>query len=141
MGEPFDLLVIGIDLDIAIRAGIEKAPSNLKAYDARALCDIVKSWLPQPVDGRVLIVIPVMAVEAWIVAAVLPRLARPELERNPAELLAKRKKIAMGSNGPWKRVNEYREFAREVTAKLGKVRSNCNEANRFVEKLSLHAKR
>src|SRR5262245_16193350 len=33
VGEPLDLLVVAVDLDIAIRAGITKHPVNLDAYD------------------------------------------------------------------------------------------------------------
>ena len=136
VGDAFDLVIVAIDLDIAVRTGLQKAPENLKAYDAKALCDVVKSWLPSPIDGRVLIAIPVMSVEAWILAALFPKAARPQLEPKPAEVLVDRKKISMGKRGPWKRVTEYRAFAVAVASKLKRVRDACSEADRFVRKLS-----
>jgi len=135
VGDPLDLLVIAMDLDIAIRAGLQKQPANLKAYDAKALCDIVKSWMPAPLHGRVVITIPVMSVEAWILAALFPRLNRPEQESAPAELLVNRRRIGMGSTGPWKRASEYRAFGRSVALRLARVTSVCDEARRFKQKL------
>jgi hypothetical protein len=82
VGEPIDILVIAIDLDIAVRAGVQKAPSNLKVYDARALCNVVKSWLPSPLPGRVIIAVPVKSIESWILAALFPkRREPPQLEK------------------------------------------------------------
>lgn len=136
VGEPIDILVIAIDLDIAVRAGVQKAPSNLKAYDAKALCDVVKSWLPSPLPGRLVIVIPVKSIEAWILAALFSkRKMPPQLEEDPATVLVDKKKIEMGNNGPWKRASEYLGFAEAVAAKLKRVRSACSEADRFAKKI------
>lgn len=135
VGEPFDLLVISIDLDIAIKAGLAKRPSNLTAYDATGLCKIIKTWLPTPLPGQVIIAIPVMATEAWVLAAMFPRLTNLESEQSPAGVLVTRGKIQMGRNGPWKRAIEYRGFAEVVAKKLKRVRAVCREANRFVHKL------
>lgn len=135
IGDPLDLLVIAIDLDIAIKAGVTRPPSNLSAYDASELCKIIKSWLPQPIPGRVIIAIPVMATEAWILAALFPRLTNIESEESPAQVLVDRGKIQMGRNGPWKRASEYRTFADMVASKLKRVRFSCSEANRLVTKL------
>jgi hypothetical protein len=134
IGDPLDLLVVAIDLDIAIHAGLEKEPANLKAYDAAALCRTVKEWMPQ-IDSRIVICIPVMAIESWILASLFPRLTHPEHERDPARLLVNRKKMMMGKNGPWKRVAEYRSFAASVLSNLSRVRKRCGEADRFVRKL------
>lgn len=135
LGDPFDALVIAIDLDIAIRAGLAKAHGNLAAYDATQLCALVKSWLPKPIPGRIIIAIPVMATEAWVLAALFPRSVGIEREPDPAGMLVKRKKIKQGRKGPWKRVSEYRVFAENVASKLKRVREQCFEANRFVLKL------
>jgi hypothetical protein len=135
VGEPLDLLVIAIDLDIAIRAGLEKCPENLDGYDARRLCNIVKSWLPRPLSERVIIAIPVMSLEAWILAALYPKRSRFEADLAPAEALVRAGKIERGRNGPWKRAVEYRPFAELVAKRLKRVRTACGEANRFVAKL------
>lgn len=135
IGEPLDLLVVAVDLDIAIRAGITKHPSNLDAYDASELCKIIKSWLPTPLPGRVIIAIPVMAIEAWVLAATFPRLRNLESIENPAGLLVDKGKMEMGRNGPWKRVAEYRGFADTIVSKLKRVREMCQETSRFVTKL------
>jgi hypothetical protein len=136
VGDSLDLLVIAIDLDIAVHAGLVKAPANLSAYDAKALCDIVKSWLPSPLPQHVIIAIPVAAMEAWVVAALFPkRKGSPQNEQNPAAILVQKKKIEMGTNGPWKRASEYRIFAKHVITQLRHVRGACSEADRFVTKL------
>jgi len=135
VGEPLDLLVVAVDLDIAINAGLTKRPSNLSAYDASELCKVIKSWLPTPLPGRVVIVIPVMATEAWVLAATFPRLQNLQSIVDPASVLVGKGKIEMGRNGPWKRVKEYRGFADMVASKLKRVRAACGEADRFVTKL------
>ncbi len=137
IGEPLDLLVIAIDLDIAIRAGVERRPENLSSYDAAQLCRVVKSWLPARVPREVVIVIPVMSIESWVVCALFPRHKRPEAMDDPAEFLAAKGKIPRAtSRRPWKRAREYRAFAKEVAAKLLRVRKRCGEADRFVRKVT-----
>lgn len=140
VGDPLDLLVIALDLDIAIRAGLQKVPENLETYDAKALCDIVKSWLPPDLPSAVIVAIPVMAIEAWVLAALFQRLPDPELETAPAQILVNKKKIAMGRTGPWKRAAEYRPFAEAVVRKLKRVRKKCAAADRFVKKLEHFAR-
>jgi hypothetical protein len=136
IGQPLDLLVIAVDLDIAIEAGIEKKPSNLDAYDAKGLCDIVKGWLPSKLPSGVIIVIPVASIEAWVIAALFPKVKRPEAEYAPAELLVQRERLARGSSGkPWKRVAEYRFFGQAVASRLKGVRQRCDEADRYAKKL------
>jgi hypothetical protein len=135
IGDPLDLLVIAIDLDIAIQAGVTRSPESLDAYDATELCNLIKTWLPGAIPGKVIIAVPVMATEAWILAALFPKLSRPEGVRDPAAMMVKRGKIQQGQNGPWKRASEYREFANIVATKLKRVQQECGEANRFVRKL------
>lgn len=135
VGDPLDLLIVAVDLDIAIRAGITKHPVNLDAYDASELCKIIKSWLPAQLPGRVIIAIPVMAIEAWILAAIFPRLRNLESINDPAGLLVDKGKIEMGRNGPWKRVIEYRSFADTIASKLKQVRKSCRETDRLIIKL------
>lgn len=135
VGDPLDLMVLAVDLDIAIRAGLTKLPENLSAYDATDLCRVIKSWLPQPLPGRVLIAIPVMSTETWLLAALFPRMRNLEAEKTPAQVLVDKGKMTMGRNGPWKRASEYRVFAETVASKLKRVRDACGEADRFVKKL------
>ncbi len=136
VGDALDLLVIALDLDVAVRAGVAKAPENLKAYDAKDLCNVVKGWLPPEVGGNVLIVVPVMSVEAWILAALFPRFSRPEHERSPVAVLVERKRLSMGDSGAWKRAADYRRFGATVRKKLKHVRAACGEAERFASKLN-----
>lgn len=136
IGDPFDAIIIALDLDIAVLAGIQKAPANLKAYDARELCRTIRSWLPSPLPGRVIIAIPVASIESWILAALFPRRrTSPQLEQNAAGVLVEKGKIPMGKTGPWKRVVEYRGFSADVARKLKSVRSLCSEADRFAKKV------
>lgn len=136
IGDPFDILVLAIDLDVAVHAGLQKTPANLGSYDAKQLCNVVKSWLPEQLPGRLVIAIPVMSIEAWVLAALFPkRKVSPQHEMTPAQVLVDRKKIRMGKNGPWKRVVEYRGFAEVVATRLRRVRSVCSEADRFVKKV------
>lgn len=135
IGDPLELLVIAIDLDIAIRAGLEKSPENLSGYDAKGLCDLVKGWLPERLPPRVIIAIPVMSIEAWVLGALFPRLPHPEHQQDPAGVLVEKGKIEMGRSGPWKRVAEYRSFAVAVRRNLKAVRRACAEADRFAKKL------
>lgn len=135
IGDGLDLLVIALDLDIAVKAGVQKSPDNLEAYDAKALCDVIKSWLPSPLPGRVVIAIPVMSTEAWVLAALFPRMDKLESEPDPARILAAKKRIAMGKTGPWKRSQDYRKFAEAVVRKIKHVREACPEAGRFMAKL------
>jgi hypothetical protein len=135
IGDPIDVLVIALDLDIAIRAGITKRPENLSAYDAAQLCKVVKGWLPGKIPGRVVIAIHVMSIEAWVLAALFPRMKQLEAIADPAAILVERRKIEMGRNGPWKRVAEYRGFAESVARRAKHVRDVCGEADRFAIKL------
>lgn len=91
--------------------------------------------LASPLPGNVLIAIPVMATEAWVLAALFPRLRNLESETAPAQVLVDKGKIEMGRTGPWKRVKEYRVFADAVATRLKHVREACAEAARFVTKL------
>jgi hypothetical protein len=139
IGEPIDLLIVCIDLDIAVKAGVDKG-GKLKAYDAKELCKVVKSWLPArlPSSGRLVIAIPVHSIESWILAAIFPkRRGAPEQEREPASVLVSKNKIEMGRNGPWKRAVQYRVFADAIGKRLEQVRKACTEADRFVRKLEL----
>lgn len=136
VGDALDVLVIAIDLDIAVQAGLEKHPANLSAYDATALCATIKSWLPQPIDRRVIVAIPVMSTEAWVLASLYPKLKRPEAIAAPSEELVTRGKLQRASSGrPWKHVADYRPFATQLAGRLASGRARCGEADRFARKL------
>ncbi|HEX7602383.1 MAG TPA: hypothetical protein VF316_12295, partial [Polyangiaceae bacterium] len=84
--------------------------------------------LPAPV----LLSTPVTAIEAWIIAALFPREARPERIADPASWLVEKKKLRISpSDGkPWKELHRYRDFAPTVAGKLTRVRKACAEADR-----------
>lgn len=135
IGDPFDILVIAIDFDIAIAAGLAKRPENLSPYDTAELCRVVKSWLRAPLPGKVVIAIPVASTEAWLVSALFPKQKHPEHMINPAQVLVDKGKIEMGNNGPWKRAAEYRDFAEAVAKNFKRVRQSCTEMDRLATKL------
>ena len=135
LGDKFDLLVIAMDLDVAIEAGIENPPKKLGVYESSRLRDKMKTWLTTKrrptLPTAVVLSTPVMAVEAWIVAAIFPRGSGPEKIKDPADWLAKKKKLRRSSNGKaWKELHRYRDFAPIVAQRLERVRRDCAEADR-----------
>ena len=142
VGDPLDLLLIVVDLDIAIEAGIVNAPKEIGSYETRRLCDTIKSWLRvsghAKLPAEVVIVIPAMSIEAWIVAALFPKERSPEAIADPASMLVERKKLlASPRNGkPWKQLARYRQdFGGRVGSRLKAIRSVCPEAERACRKI------
>lgn len=142
VGEPLDVLLIVVDVDIAIAAGIANPPTNVGGYETFRLCDTMKGWLysagRRRLPGAIVIAIPTMAIEAWIVAALFPRAKSPESMPKPAmELVRKGKLLASPLDGkPWKYLPRYREeFRRRVVSRLNAVRKACAEAERMCRKL------
>lgn len=138
-GDPIDLLVIALDVDIAIQAGIINPPKQgLTPYVAKRLCNTVKSWLRtsgQRLPAELVIALPAMAVEAWVVAALFRDCKAPEKLENPARYLAEKRKLAMTNDRPRKDLARYRRFADEVGRALDKVRKSCPEAERLCNKI------
>jgi hypothetical protein len=87
VGDPIDLLVIAIDVDIAIQAGIENPPREIGLYETKRLRDTLNGWLKtktrRNLPTAVLLSTPVMAIEAWIIAAMFPRENTPEQIADP----------------------------------------------------------
>jgi hypothetical protein len=142
VGDPIDMLLVVIDVDIAIQAGIADPPQEVGAYETRRLCDTIKTWLTtrqrRRLPAELVIAIPTMAIEAWIVAALFPREKAPESIADPAQLLVDKKKLYLSpSDGkPWKYLPRYRdEFAKAVSRKLSAVRKACPEAERTCGKI------
>lgn len=142
LGNPIDLLLVAIDLDIAIEAGIANPPRSLGTYETKRLRDTMAGWLTASnrprLPSAVLFSTPVMAIEAWIVAAMLPTERSPKNHKAPAELLVKRTKLRRSPNDgkPWKELHRYRDhFAPAVARKLDRVRKVCAEANRTVQEV------
>jgi hypothetical protein len=136
LGEKFDMLVVAMDLDVAIDAGIENPPKKLGVYESNRLRAKMKKWLTthsRPnLPSAIVLSTPVMAIEAWIIAAVFPRETGPERLRDPALWLVDKKKLrASPSNRkPWKELHRYRDFAELVAQRLSRVRTTCAEAER-----------
>ena len=140
IGDPIDLLVVALDVDIAIAAGIVDPPTKASPYEARRLCDTVKGWLRPPrtqnLPPELVIALPAMASEAWVVAALFPKEKRPEAVENPAELLVKKRKLSRKANGkPHKELHKYQAFGDHVAARLGSVRARCPECERLCVKI------
>jgi hypothetical protein len=140
VGSPIDLLVIALDVDIAVAAGIVDPPQVVGAYEATRLCSTLKSWLVSDartkVPAPVVIALPSMALETWVIAALFPKQTNPETLPAPAEYLATKKKLRRRADGkPSKHLPAYRDFGKRVAANLARVRSACSEAERFCAKV------
>ena len=138
-GDPIDLLVVALDVDIAIQARIMNPPrQGLTPYAAKRLCNAVKGWLAagaQRLPIELVIGLPAMAVEAWIIAALFRDCKNPEQLADPARYLAEHGKLEMKDGRPWKRISQHRSFAGRVTGSLDKVRMRCPEAERLCHKI------
>lgn len=136
LGDPIDLLVIAIDVDIAIHAGIADPPQNVGIYETTRLSTTMGRWLKtgtrRKLPAAVVLSTPVMAIEAWIIAALFPKERSPETIVDPAQWLVDKNKLRLSPNDnmPWKELYRYRSFAPIVAAKLSKVRQACVEADR-----------
>ena len=137
LGDRIDLLVIAIDVDIAIEAGIADPPHSVGVYETTRLRNTMTAWLKTKertnLPGAVVFSTPVMAVEAWIIAALFPREKTAEEIPNPARWLADRGKLRESPTDgkPWKELYRYRDdFAPRVGGKLKNVRKVCTEAER-----------
>ncbi len=136
VGFPPDLLLIAIDVDIAVEAGIADPPQSIGAYESSRLRDTMRSWLQTEDRRRVPDVVvfstPVMAIEAWVIAALFPRRKAPEAINNPAQELADKKKLRLSPKDgtPWKELHLYKQFSKNVANALTRVRRKCPEAER-----------
>jgi hypothetical protein len=136
VGEAVDLLLIAIDVDIAIAAGIADPPRRAGAYESKRLRDVMEGWLGPVVKKRVpeqvVFSTPVMAIEAWVIAALFRQERAPEGLPNPAEFLVSKKKLRRSpkDDKPWKELHRYRDFAGRIARGLSRVRKVCPEAER-----------
>jgi hypothetical protein len=136
LGDPIDLLVVAVDIDIAIEAGITDPPNDIGNYETTRMRTTIGEWLKTPtrqkLPSAIVVSTPVMALEAWIIAALFPRQSSPDQIINPAQWLVQRQKLRSSptDGSPWKELHRYREFAPKVAAKIRKVRGRCAEAER-----------
>lgn len=136
VGDRIDLLLVAIDVDIAVAAGMADPPRRVGLYETTRVRDTMRSWLEATPGARlpagVLLSTPVTAIEAWIIAALFPREAGPERIGDPAGWLVTKKKLRVSPNDgkPWKELYRYTEFAPAVAKKLKRVRKACAEADR-----------
>ncbi len=136
VGDPIELLLVAIDLDIAVEAGIADPPQAVGLYETTRLRDTIQSWLQSPnraaLPPQVVLLTPVMAIEAWVIAALYPKEKAPEKLLDPAEFLVGKKKLRPSPRDgkPWKELHHYRAFASQVAGKLKQIRKACPEAER-----------
>lgn len=136
VGDRIDLLVIAIDVDIAIEAGIADPPKRIGNYETKRLRDTMTGWLQtdqrRNLPAAVVLSTPVMAIEAWIIAALFRDEKAPERLDDPAGWLVAKGKLRHSPNDgkPWKELHLYRDFAVIVANSLTRVRSACDEAER-----------
>lgn len=144
IGDPLSVLIIAIDVDIAVQAGIENPPQDVGAYETTRLKNKIRSWCRtakhRRIPPQVVLSTPVMAIENWVIAALFPRQQRPESVKDPAAFLVGKDRLRLSpSNGrPWKELHRYQAFGQQVGAKLSKVRNACSEAEatcRAIEQL------
>lgn len=134
-GDPVDLLIVAMDMDVALEASIENPPRVAGAYEAPRLRATITSWLMSgaqaPLPAQIVVSTPVMAIEAWVIKALF-RHATPERISNPAQFLVDKKKLRKSPNDgkPWKELHLYRQFAKVVASKIAAVRKGCKEAER-----------
>jgi hypothetical protein len=132
----FDIDILSVQLD-----GDRCGP--LGASDSTQLCATIKRWLAAGAsDPKLVIVIPMQASEAWLVAAHLP--ATPALEQrpHPEELLAARNLLRRGKDGqPLKDRDTYQRLAVQLRERLAEVRRVLPELDRFARKLERLATR
>lgn len=144
IGNPIDLLLVAIDVDIAIEAGIADPPKHVGAYETTRLRRKVSGWLfgTGPQKREVIISTPVMAIESWIIAALFSQQSRPENISDPAEWLVNKKKLqrSPGDGRPWKELHRYNDFARSVASRISRVRGRCPEANRTLSAVERRSK-
>jgi hypothetical protein len=139
VGDRIDLLLVAIDVDIAVAAGIPNPPSKVGSYEGTRLRATMEGWLTTEHAARlpsaVVLSTPVMAIEAWIVAALFPREASPESIDDPAGWLVRKKRLRLSPRDgkPWKEAHRYRDFAPRVASKLARVRKACAEAKRTLD--------
>jgi hypothetical protein len=139
VGPRLDLLVIALDADAAIDAGIEDPPTNPSAYDASRLCTKIRSWLGA-LPPQLVIAIPAMAIEAWVISARFQSPANPERIAKPAHHLVSKKLLALDTRPKRqhkvvKPPEKYRTFAAEVASRWPRVVKRCGEAKRFERKV------
>ncbi len=135
VGDPIDLLVIAIDVDVAIAAGIADPPQEVGLYETKRLRDTMGVWLgttKRRLPSGVLLSTPVMAIEAWIIAALFRNEGATETIKDPARWLVEKRKLRKSKidGKPWKELHLYRDFAAAVAKNLTRVRRVCAEANR-----------
>lgn len=136
VGSPIDLLLVAIDLDIALEAGIADPPNDVGAYEARRLRETMTDWMlasgRRRLPPEVVLSTPVRSLEAWIIAALYPRERAPEQIDDAASWLVTKGKLRRSPSDrkPWKELHRYRLFASTVAAKLRRVRAACGEAAR-----------
>ena len=136
VGDRIDILLVALDLDIAIEAGIADPPQSPGPYESKRLRASMRRWLLSPgkkhLPASVVLSTPTMAIEAWVVAVLFPKQSHPESLSNPAEFLVQKHKLRPSPRDqkPWKEMHIYRTFASQVARNLKRVRTNCPEAER-----------
>jgi len=137
VGDRIDVLVIAIDVDIAIEAGIGGRPKRAGLYETNRLRSTMAEWLKTETQtnlpGGIVLSTPVKAIEAWIIAALFPREKTAESIGDPARWLVNKGRLRESPRDgkPWKELYRYRDdFAPQVGRKLKRVRKICAEAER-----------
>jgi len=136
IGDPIDLLVVAVDVDIAIDAGIADPPQQVGSYESTRLRTTVEGWLKaekrRKLPAAIVVSTPVMAIEAWVIAALFPRERAPEQIADSAQWLVDKGKLRLSpkEGKPWKELHRYRDFALRIANKLPHVRTACAEAER-----------
>ena len=138
------VLILHVDADVAEQASVDCAkPCPPAADTVDALREAVLAWAgEQSVPEGAVLCIPSMATEAWVAAALYPRvwsrLRDPECRRSPDTLLVSRKeKLVRRHGGEYdKDTHAYRNAAPRVAAEWQAVCERCTQAQRFSDELA-----
>lgn len=146
LGEGIDLLVIHVDADIAGDGEHNVAqPCPPPAPTVRAVEGVVLSWLElDALPDRVLIWVPCMATESWVLRALFPELTEAasclsepppgvcvECEPEPASLLlGKRPRLVRRRQGALKKIRaSYRDARVDISNRWGDLSAHVWSAH------------
>jgi hypothetical protein len=144
VGDDYDGFIVHVDASIADKIDAQEECPPASATTDRIRLTIVRDWLQLDSAPRFLILaIPSMETEAWVLAAITPDHPNLECDRTVTTVLTselKRRHLLLQStrDGKLKKSSiEYSRLAELLVRNLRQVRSSCAEAERFALDLEL----
>jgi hypothetical protein len=144
VGDDYDGFIVHVDASIADKIEAQEDCPPASATTDRIRLTIVRDWLQLDSAPRFLILaIPSMETETWVLAAIKPSQPNLECDRTVTTILTgelKRRRLLLQStrDGKLKKSSvEYARLAELLARNLRQVRSSCAEAERFAADLEL----